>query len=71
MPLFMVTLPELSVLKEVCQEVAQPMPKMPGWYRLSIDDPKVRPMASGRLPGVNSEASTAEASVAVGKSSLA
>ena len=65
------TLPALSTLSEVCQEVVQPRPKMPGVERPAIDDMKVRSMARDRLPGVGSEASTADVSVVVGNSASA
>ena len=65
------TLPELSTLSEVCQGVVQPSPKMPGVERPAIDDINARSMARDRLPGVDSEASTADVSVEVGKSASA
>ena len=70
-PESIVTLPELSTLSEVCQEVTQPRPKIPGVERPAMDDTNVRSIASDKLPGVDRDASTAEVSAVVGNSASA
>ena len=56
----MTTLPALSTLNEACHDVSQPRPNMPGVERPSIDVTNVRSIDRERVPGVLSEASTAD-----------